>query len=170
MNPCPALPALVLAAAAVTANAQTPPAIRSLDASRAESPIRVDGLLTEGSWAAAQWTQDFGDIRGEAWPTPTWRTRAKLLWDDEYLYFAAWLEEPHLWATLTARDAIIYRDNDWEIFIDPDGDQIDYAEFVPLAVDLVQGFYARADSRLCICRFPWRACAQLSGWGSPDRS
>jgi hypothetical protein len=52
-----------------------------------------------------------------------------MLWDDEYMYFAAWMEEPHLWATLTARDSIIYRDNDWEIFIDPDGDQIDYAEF-----------------------------------------
>jgi len=128
MNPCPALPALLLAAAAATANAQTPSAIRSLDASRAESPIRVDGLLTEGSWAAAQWTQDFGDIRGEAWPTPAWRTRAKLLWDDEYLYVGAALEEPHLWGTLTERDGIIYRDHDFEVFLDPDGDGLEYFE------------------------------------------
>jgi hypothetical protein len=30
---------------------------------------------------------------------------------------------------LTKRDSIIYRDNDFEIFIDPDGDQVDYNEF-----------------------------------------
>ena len=51
-----------------------------------------------------------------------------MLWDDEYFYVAAWMDEPHLWATLTKRDSIIYRDNDFEIFIDPDGDQIDYDE------------------------------------------
>jgi hypothetical protein len=56
-------------------------------------------------------------------------TGAKLLWDDEYLYVAAHLEEPHLWATLTERDAIIYRDHDFEVFLDPEGDGVGYYEF-----------------------------------------
>ena len=38
------------------------------------------------------------------------------------------LEEPHLWATLLDRDAIIYRDDDFEVFMDPDGDGLDYFE------------------------------------------
>lgn len=38
------------------------------------------------------------------------------------------MEEPHLWATLTERDDIIFRDNDIEIFIDPDGDSHNYME------------------------------------------
>ena len=33
---------------------------------------------------------------------------------------AAELDEPHLWATLTERDAVIFQDNDFELFIDPE--------------------------------------------------
>ena len=50
---------------------------------------------------AAPWTADFVDIQGGAKPKPRFRTRAKMLWDDDYLYIAAELEEPHVWATLT---------------------------------------------------------------------
>jgi hypothetical protein len=51
-----------------------------------------------------------------------------MLWDDDYFYVAADLEEPHLWATLTVRDSVIFQDNDFELFIDPDGDTHNYAE------------------------------------------
>ena len=45
-----------------------------------------------------------------------------MLWDDTYFYVAAHLEEPHVWGTLTKHDTVIFQDNDFEIFIDPDGD------------------------------------------------
>lgn len=51
-----------------------------------------------------------------------------MVWDDRALYVAAVLEEPHLWATITERDAVIYRDNDFEVFLDPDGDTHAYYE------------------------------------------
>jgi hypothetical protein len=51
-----------------------------------------------------------------------------MLWDDDYFYFAADLQEPHLWATLTARDAAFFQDHGFEVFIDPDGDTHNYAE------------------------------------------
>jgi hypothetical protein len=51
-----------------------------------------------------------------------------MLWDDEYLYIAAQLEEPHVWGTLKKHDEIVFHDNDFEIFIDPDGDCRDYYE------------------------------------------
>ena len=51
-----------------------------------------------------------------------------MLYDDNYFYFAAELDEPHVWATLTDRDAVIYHDNDFEVFIDPDGDNHLYYE------------------------------------------
>ena len=38
------------------------------------------------------------------------------------------MEEPDVWGTLTERDAIIYNDNDFEVFIDPDGDTQMYYE------------------------------------------
>lgn len=68
------------------------------------------------------------DIRGPEWPVPTHRTRVKVLWDDRFLYVAAEMAEPHLWATLTERDAIVYRDDDFELFLDPDGDGRAYFE------------------------------------------
>jgi hypothetical protein len=52
----------------------------------------------------------------------------KMVWDDEYLYVAAEMEEPDIWATLTERDSVIFHDNDFEVFIDPDGDTHAYYE------------------------------------------
>ena len=51
-----------------------------------------------------------------------------MLWDDDYLYIAAELEEPHVWATLTQHDAVIFHDNDFEVFLNPEGDSHLYAE------------------------------------------
>jgi len=52
-----------------------------------------------------------------------------MLWDDQYFYVGVRLEEPHVWGTITERNAVIFNDNDFEVFIDPDGNGIDYYEF-----------------------------------------
>ena len=96
---------------------------------RTAGAIQIDGKLDEPSWQRAAWTAAFVDIEGERKPLPRLQTRAKMLWDDEYLYLAADLEEPHVWATITERDATIYNENDFEVFIDPDGDTHQYYEF-----------------------------------------
>ena len=51
-----------------------------------------------------------------------------MLWDDTYFYVGALLEEPHVWGTLTKHDSVIFHDNDFEVFIDPDGDNHEYYE------------------------------------------
>jgi hypothetical protein len=104
---------------------------------RAAGPIRIDGRLDEPSWQSADWTEVFGDIEGPAKPAPRFRTRAQMLWDDQYLYIGAYLEEPHVWATLTARDSVIFQDNDFEVFIDPDGDTHAYYELEMNALNTV---------------------------------
>ena len=104
---------------------------------RASAPILVDGKLSDASWQNAPWTDPFVDIRGPDWPTPLFRTRARLLWDDEFLYVGALLEEPHVWGTLTEKNAIIFYDNDFEIFIDPDGDNHNYYEFEVNALNTI---------------------------------
>ena len=101
---------------------------RSYVAYRSSSPIAIDGRLDERGWAAAPWSDAFVDIEGGGRPAPRFRTRAKMLWDDENFYVAAEMEEPDLWGTLKERDAVIFRDNDFEIFIDPDGDTHAYYE------------------------------------------
>src|SRR5439155_2435994 len=96
--------------------------------SRAASPLKIDGRLDDEAWRDAPWTADFVDIEGDARPRPRLRTRAKMLWDDEYFYVGAELEEPQLWATLTKHDSVIFRDHDFEVFIDPNGDSHEYYE------------------------------------------
>ena len=106
----------------------TPFAPRKYVAYRTPAKLKVDGKLDEAAWNAAAWSEAFVDIQGDAHPRPRFRTRAKMLWDDEYFYVSAEMEEPDVWGTLTERDAIIFRDNDFEIFIDPDGDTHAYGE------------------------------------------
>jgi len=96
---------------------------------RAESAVTVDGRLDDAAWRSAPWTAAFVDIEGDAQPRPALRTRAKMLWDDEYFYVGAEMEEPHLWATLTRHDSVIFQDHDFEVFIDPNGDSHEYYEF-----------------------------------------
>src|SRR5262249_5258453 len=83
-------------------------------------PIQIDGRLDDEAWAQAPWTDDFVDILGPTGATPRFRTRARMLWDNTYFYVGALLEEPHVWGTLTQHDSVIFKDNDFEIFIDPD--------------------------------------------------
>jgi cellulose/xylan binding protein with CBM9 domain len=96
---------------------------------RAAEPIKIDGRLDDAAWQKAAWTEDFVDIEGDNGPRPRFRTHVKMLWDDRNFYIGAGLQEPHVWATLTRHDSIIFHDNDFEVFIDPDGDNHNYGEF-----------------------------------------
>lgn len=89
--------------------------------------IRVDGDLSD--WDGIEWTEYFNDIEGSEKPKPKYTTRAKIAWDDDCLYIAAEIQDPHVWANLTQRDTVIFYDNDFEVFIDPDGDTHHYYEF-----------------------------------------
>lgn len=95
---------------------------------RTSMPLTIDGRLDESDWRAAPWTEAFVDIQDGTRPQPRQLTRAKMLWDDKGFYVAAELEEADLWATLKERDSVIFRDNDFEIFLDPDGDTHTYYE------------------------------------------
>ena len=96
---------------------------------RASTPITINGRIDKPEWDVAPWTDYFVDIEGAKKPTPRYHTRAKMLWDDDYLYVGALLEDPHVWGSLTEKNSIIFNDNDFEIFIDPDGDNHNYYEF-----------------------------------------
>ncbi|MGJ8656976.1 MAG: carbohydrate-binding family 9-like protein [Akkermansiaceae bacterium] len=94
-----------------------------------DRPLVLDGFMSDSLWGAAHWTDDFVDITGDPSLAPRFRTRVKMLWDDEYFYVAAEMEEPHVWGTITEKNEIMFNDNDFEVFIDPDGDSKNYYEF-----------------------------------------
>lgn len=128
------------------------------------SPLEIDGQLTEQSWAAAAWTLDFVDIQGALRPAPPLQTRVKMLWDEDYFYIASKLEEPQVWATLTERDAIIFQDDDFEVFIDPDGDGLHYYELEINAFNTVWDLLMLRPYRNNISRQP----VNLFNWNIPD--
>jgi hypothetical protein len=97
-------------------------------AQRTIDSLMIDGKLNEQSWHQALATDLFLDIEGASKPKRRYNTTAKILWDDTYLYIAAEMEEPHVWGRLTQRDTVIFYNNDFEIFIDPDGDTHNYYE------------------------------------------
>src|ERR1017187_583847 len=103
--------------------------MRSYLCHKTNSPIVLDGHLDKAPWKEAKWTEEFVDIEGDIRPKPRFRTRAKMLWNDEYLFIGAELEEPHVWANQTMHDSVIFQDNDFEVFIDPNGDNHLYGEF-----------------------------------------
>lgn len=96
---------------------------------KAPAPIKIDGKLSPEEWDAIPWTNDFVDIEGDKRPKPLLQTRAKMTYDDNGMYFAVLMEEPHVWATIKEHDAVIYHDNDFEIFLNPTNDTHNYLEY-----------------------------------------
>jgi hypothetical protein len=88
----------------------------------------IDGNINELVWQQTAWTNEFVDIEGAGKPKPAFPTKVKMLWDDSCLYIAAQITEPQVWATLRQHDDIIFRDNDFEIFISPNNTTQPYFE------------------------------------------
>jgi hypothetical protein len=114
---------------------------------KARDPVVIDGKPDEAAWADAAWTDDFVDIEGVIRPRPRQRTRARMLWDDCYFYVAAELDESHVWGTLTKHDSVIFQDNDFEVFIDPDGDNHEYYELEINALNTEWDLFLKAPYR-----------------------
>ncbi|MCL4521536.1 MAG: carbohydrate-binding family 9-like protein [Firmicutes bacterium] len=83
---------------------------------RTGTPIQIDGSLEENAWRKAPKSPRFVEVVSGG--PALYDTRAAMLWDDQYLYVGFWVEEPFVQANLTERDAIIFAENDVEVFID----------------------------------------------------
>lgn len=97
---------------------------KTYHAPMAGKAIVIDGDLNDAAWQNAPWSDDFSDIAGNSVlknvridrQDQILPTQVKMCWDDTYLYIAAKLTDPDLWATLKKRDTIIYNNNDYEVF------------------------------------------------------
>jgi hypothetical protein len=78
--------------------------------------MRIDGILNEPVWQKVRKSPRFVDmISGQP---GFFDTRAAVVWNEENLYVAFWVEEPFVSGKVTDRDATIFRENDVEVFID----------------------------------------------------
>ena len=88
--------------------------------------MNIDGRDDELAWNNAFYTDDFIEIEGSK--IPSQKTNVKMLWDEKFLYVFAKLYENHIWGDITKRDEVIYYNNDFEVFINPNDDVFSYGE------------------------------------------
>lgn len=98
------------------------------DCRRTPQPPTIDGRLNDKAWNRANTIDKLVDIVGKDTPTPRQQTSIRMLYDDQYLYVGATLQEDYLRASVTKRDDIVWRDNDFEVFLNPYGDGKMYYE------------------------------------------
>lgn len=123
-----------------------------------ETKPEIDGNLTDEVWKDIPWSTAFVDIEGEKKPEPALMTRCKMIWDKEFLYIAATLNEPHVWANIKEHDDIVFYDNDFEVFIDPDGDSQNYFEIELNALNTTWDlFLAKPYRNMGHALFNWEA-------------
>ena len=91
---------------------------------KASSPLVIDGRLNESAWDHANLTAPFS-LYGR---TPHFRTQAKMLYDDSCLYVGFICDDSDVWSTYTQHDGELYKNDVVEVFIDPDGDGLNYCE------------------------------------------
>lgn len=96
---------------------------------RTSGNITIDGKDDEKDWSKAPWTELFTDIESGVDSNPIRKSHCKMLWDDNFLYLFARLDETNLWASLTQHDSPVFQDNAFEMFIDPGGTAFNYFEF-----------------------------------------
>ena len=97
--------------------------------------IKIDGKANETDWKNADFTDKFIDIEGVKIPSQT--TKVKMLWDENFLYVYAKLDEKHIWGDITKRDAVIFYNNDFEVFISPSNDTHNYGEIEVNALNTI---------------------------------
>ena len=111
-------------------------------------PGPLDGDLSKPFWQQTdEWLTDFHDIEGDTLPKPWKNTRVKVLWDEEALYIGAELTDDQIWATVTERDAVIFADNDFEVFLSPGKSSHRYYELEMNALNTVWDLYMERPQR-----------------------
>ncbi len=113
---------------------------------RATDRVTIDGDINEKAWQDAKWLDAFIDHQYPYAPAPWKTTRVKMIYDNEYVYVAAQLQEENVWAHLSKRDAIVYYDNDFEIFLDPTANGINYFEFELNALNTMFDMWHEVDN------------------------
>ena len=89
--------------------------------------IQIDGHLDEYAWERARQINDFKRILNH-YDKIEAPTRAKMLWDDKYLYVGFHCDDREMWAVYENEDDQLWEEEVVEIFIDPDGDGKNYLE------------------------------------------
>lgn len=113
----------------------------------ADKPIQITGKGTDPAWKNAQTIDKFMVPWLEKQRAPKTKTKAKLLWDREYLYFFADMEDADLFANIKEHNGQLWYNDVFELFFKPADDKPGYYEFqVNAAGAVLDCFFPRRNS------------------------
>jgi Carbohydrate family 9 binding domain-like len=104
-----------------------PPVHRTAECRWAGSKITIDGRHEEPAWDNAQELTGFSSFWDKK-PGQT-VTSARLLWDNDYFYFTADMEDYDIYADITERNGMLWLNDVFEIFLKPSASKPAYYEF-----------------------------------------
>jgi len=135
---------------------------------RAKSKILVDGKINEDGWRKAKGVGDFvfGYLKEKTGKEE--QTSFKILWDDEYLYFAVVCEDRSLLSLHTDRDGRIPEDDSVEIYITPNPKKPErhFAFYVNIHAALYDEKFDAKGGRIPKKNFDTTATARKQSWDS----
>jgi hypothetical protein len=158
------------AAAAIKSAPEEPPVTREAACRRAGKPPVIDGKLDDPAWAGADVIDRFPAFWKNADTGPG--TRARLVWDDDALYFAATMTDAELRSFGTKHNDTLWEGDVFELFFKPVADRPEYYEFQvnPRSVLLELAFPRRGfDFATLAARPPLGMSAVATVEGTLDR-
>jgi len=96
---------------------------------KADTPIIIDGKLNEAAWQHADIIDKFYIYASDNSKTIS-ATKARLLWDEDYLYVSIECEDDDIWSYSDKNDSDLWLGDASEIFIKPSPTSLSYCEFV----------------------------------------
>jgi len=106
---------------AVNASGQLP----VYEVSRTNIPVKIDGRTDDAVWKKAA---PVNLVQNSDGSKPYFKTEARLLYDDKFLYFSFLSQDENIWATMRDRDAHLWEEEVVEVFLQPDPAKKNYIE------------------------------------------
>jgi len=95
-----------------------------------DAPIKITGKGTDPAWKHAQIIDHFYvPWLGDKSRLAKTKTKARLLWDRDYIYFFADMEDTDLYADIKEHNGMLWNNDVFELFFKPSDDKPGYYEF-----------------------------------------
>jgi hypothetical protein len=111
---------------ALTLTSQAPPRLPVYEVRRTAKPIKVDGKLDDAAWTIAPAVGEF--VNNSDGSESQYKTEARVLYDDNFLYFSFRCADDNIWSTMRRRDQHLWDEEVVEVFLQADPGQPSYIE------------------------------------------
>lgn len=89
--------------------------VRVYEVARVSQPIKIDGRLDDPAWVEAPMVGDF--VNNGDGSSTNLKTDARVLYDDNFIYFSFRAVDKNIWATFKQRDQHLWLEEVVEVFV-----------------------------------------------------